>query len=223
MGARGPQGVPQETLLSSAMEVRDLFKNLTRQRFDQRLYGRRRDRILSSPFSPLTAREAAALERRIDELHVANLTPKERDERILMAEDQAKADANLRKLDRQIRRSKRQAVPDGEQILNELFSAATKKRLIEICKRRLPPSWIGEVNPTTLLVVKRVKVYNPLGKLLIANAGKFIAAKTDSRFPGSSRASSYDKRIWFIARVLAGAIHGLTIRTAIDRIPARWK
>lgn len=175
---------------------------------------------MKSRYSPLTQREIIALEKRLEDLQIANLSHEERIKRMWWAEELAKIEANLRKLDRQIRRSRRQVVPDGEQILSELFSVTNKKQLVEVCKRRLPPSFINEIDPTTLMVAKQHKVYDRLGKLLLANADKFIAAKNDPRFPSSSRESSYEKRIWFVARVLAGAIHGLSSRTALDRIPA---
>jgi hypothetical protein len=49
-------------------------------------------------------------------------------------------------------------------------------------------------------------------------AKQFLHAKDDPHYPSSERLSSIDKKFWFLARALAGAIYGLSPRRAINII-----
>lgn len=49
-------------------------------------------------------------------------------------------------------------------------------------------------------------------------AEEFVAAANDSRFPRSNRPSNQLKQFWFLARALAGAVYGVSARTAINLV-----
>jgi hypothetical protein len=60
-----------------------------------------------------------------------------------------------------------------------------------------------------------------LPEYLVRYADQFILAKNDPRFPRSNRPSNRPKQLWFLARALSGAVHGVKPRTAINLVGSK--
>ena len=84
-----------------------------------------------------------------------------------------------------------------------LLESRTVKEVRAICRNS---AWMAK-QPTSYLTSCLPKV-----------AKQFLHAKDDLHYPSSERVSSIDKKFWFLARALAGAIYGLSPRRAINII-----
>jgi hypothetical protein len=84
-----------------------------------------------------------------------------------------------------------------------LLKARTVKEVRTICRNS---AWMAK-QPTSYLTLCLPKV-----------AEQLLHAKNDPHYPSSERVSSIDKKFWFLARALAGAIYGLSPRRAINII-----
>jgi hypothetical protein len=115
-------------------------------------------------------------------------------------------------------------IPGEPRVLADLLKAKTAERVRTICAdayvmvRR-------EVEPG---VVKEVQVQNwpiSLGSVLpiylSQYSTEFIVAKDDVRFPKSHRSTSRRKQLWFLSRALAGAVFGVSTRTAINLVGSK--
>jgi len=58
--------------------------------------------------------------------------------------------------------------------------------------------------------------YSYLTRYLPELAEQFLKAKCARRYPKSDRPSSIQKKFWFLACALAGAMHGLSARRAVN-------
>ncbi len=106
-------------------------------------------------------------------------------------------------------RTRLRGVPPERDLLDALLQARTPKQVRTICRRSrywLNPRWGG-----------RVYV-----KYLYDHADQFLRAKDDPRYPRSTRPSSYDKRLRFLARAMAGITLGRRPRTAIDLLAKKY-
>jgi hypothetical protein len=97
-------------------------------------------------------------------------------------------------------------VPGEPDVLEALLEANTSREVQKICKDA--PNWPlvqGSVFP----------------QYLIQCAEQFLAAKQSPRFPRSKRPSAMKKRLWFLSRALAGALFGLSPRTAVNLVGSK--
>ena len=115
-------------------------------------------------------------------------------------------------------------VPGEPDIIDSFLRATTAKEITTICEDAFSTRRIK----IGLGLEKEVQVPNwpisagsILPSALSEFAGEFIAAKNDPRFPSSSRPTSRPKQLWFLARALAGAVQGISTRTAINLIGSR--
>jgi len=100
----------------------------------------------------------------------------------------------------------------------------TPEQLRELCKAALMTRLV-EVEPG---IVKEVEVPawpipagSQLPTYLSQHAEQYVAALHDPRFPHcdvSRRPSNRLKQFWFLSRALAGALFGVTTRTAINLV-----
>jgi len=111
-------------------------------------------------------------------------------------------------------------VPADREVLKQLLRAKDAKRIQSICK--------------DAYTVRREKIRGEEREIRVVNwpiqegslfpeyltrfADQFIEAKSDPRFPRSTRPSNQLKQIWFLARALAGAVNGVKPRTAINLV-----
>lgn len=112
-------------------------------------------------------------------------------------------------------------VPGEPDVIEELLNTTAPARVKEICRdafttRRVQvelgiesqipyPNW--PISPGSVLPT-----------YLSQHAEEFIEAKNDSRYPRSSRPTNRLKQLWFLSRALAGAVHGIRTRTAINLV-----
>lgn len=94
-------------------------------------------------------------------------------------------------------------IPGEPDSLIALLEAKTAREVRAICGKS---AWM----------VKQPNSY--LSRYLPALAQQFQDAKKDHRYPRSDRTTSIPKKMWFLARALAGAIYGISPRTAVNVI-----
>lgn len=94
-------------------------------------------------------------------------------------------------------------IPAEPDTLIALLEAETPEEIKRICRRS---KWM-ERHP-----------YSYLKRYLPDLASQFLVAKDDRRFPKSERPSSIPKKFWFLACALAGAMHGLSPRRAVNLV-----
>jgi hypothetical protein len=112
-------------------------------------------------------------------------------------------------------------VPGEPDVVHKLLSAKSATQIRQICSDAF--TFVNfEVEPG---VSRQVRVANwpiPSGSMmpeyLSRYADQVIAAIEDSRFPRSKRPTNELKQLWFLARALAGAVHGIQPRTAINLV-----
>jgi hypothetical protein len=111
---------------------------------------------------------------------------------------------------------KRIRVRGDVDVIDDLLNAKTPDRIREICRDAFVTRRIeGEdVQVPNWSISSLSRLPNSISQY----ASEFIEAKNDPRFPKSGRPTSRLKQLWFIARALAGIVHGLSIRTAINRL-----
>ena len=117
---------------------------------------------------------------------------------------------------------RRLKIPGEPEIFEALLKAETPEQIREICDDAFV------MRPSVVAPGREVRVANwpisggsTLPMYLTQHAREFLAAKSDPRFPRSSRSSSRLKQIWFLSRALAGALHGVKARTAINLVGSR--
>jgi hypothetical protein len=115
-------------------------------------------------------------------------------------------------------------VPGEHDIIQALLNPdITPQQIRELCKESLMTRFI-----TVGLVTKEVEVPawpivlgSTLPTYLSEYAEQYVAALNDPRFPScdvSERPSNRLKQFWFLSRALAGALYGVTARTAINLV-----
>ncbi len=94
-------------------------------------------------------------------------------------------------------------IPGEPDNLIALLEAKTAREVRAVCHKS---AWMA----------KQPNSY--LSRYLPALAQQFLDAKKDRRYPRSDRTTSIPKKLWFLARALAGAIYGISPRTAVNII-----
>jgi hypothetical protein len=119
---------------------------------------------------------------------------------------------------------KRLKIRGEPDVFEALLKAESPEQVREICEDAFVMRSV-EVAPGQF---REVRVPNwpidggsTLPMYMAQYASEFLAAKADPRFPHSSRSSSRLKQIWFLSRALAGALHGIKTRTAINLVGSR--
>jgi hypothetical protein len=117
--------------------------------------------------------------------------------------------------------SRRVKIPGDPEIIAELFNATTPEQIVELCKDAFA-AWPVEIEPGVITEVRKpnwpISGSSTLPMYLSQHAAAFIEAKNDPRFPRSARPSTQLKQFWFVSRALAGAIFGVSTRTAINLV-----
>ena len=115
-------------------------------------------------------------------------------------------------------------VPGDPDVLEALLEARTAKRVREICEdafARIPVEIRHAVYREVEVANWPISSGSMFPRYLSQHAEQFIAAKSDSRFPVSGRATSKLKQFWFLSRALAGAVLGVQTRTAINLVGSK--
>jgi hypothetical protein len=160
-----------------------------------------------------------------EEIRAGMLSALRRQERCLELEEQLASTRWLWQITSEEEAMKNIRIPGEPEVINELLDAAvTPGRLREICKGAVMTRMV-QVEPG---VQKEVEVPawpippgSPFPNYLSQYAEQYLAALRDPRFPRcdiSARPSTRLKQFWFLSRALAGALFGVTTRTAINLV-----
>jgi hypothetical protein len=112
-------------------------------------------------------------------------------------------------------------VPGDPEIIDSLLAAKTPDQIREICKDAATTQRMPGLDKEVRVPNWPISAISILPETLSQYAAEFIAAKNDPRFPTSSRPTNRLKQLWFLSRALAGAMQGISTRTAINLIGSR--
>jgi hypothetical protein len=119
---------------------------------------------------------------------------------------------------------KQEKIPGKPEVIARLLKARTSEEVRTICSDAFVQKTI-QIEPgiTRQVMVPNwsISVGSVLPMYLSQYASEFLAAKSDKRFPASDRATSQLKQLWFLSRALAGALFGVTTRTAINLVGSK--
>ncbi len=115
-------------------------------------------------------------------------------------------------------------VPGKPEVIEALLNANTLEQVRGICTDAFAPRTIQtEAGPREVIMPKwPIAAGSVLPRYLAEYASEVVAATHDPRFPKSTtRPSSRLKQLWFLSRALAGALYGVTTRTAINLVGSK--
>jgi len=222
MGKRGRRPTNGAALYEAASELYFNFQRLAGYTEEWSFDGTSYERLKKKKFE-LSDAEKTKFERREEMIRAARLTPAERHERLLKLErdmEWSKFDKTLNfAYERSRKKSPRFAKPH---FIRDLFVATTPERVREIVEATLPSTFhvlkptVDGFNKGRWMVLR-----SDFSQTLHYFAETFIAAKNHPRFPrGRVRRSTMQEQFWFISRAIAGAVHGIGIRSAIELVGA---
>jgi hypothetical protein len=226
-----PAGRPTEadpgTIYSFAhqfyWDLRRVAEGSMRRRLDKPLYERLVERIKKQDLR-LTPEERSHHEALCrEEIRSGRLTESEADNWLRNAED-SQLFVNrysLREFAAE-EATKQLKIPGEPEVIAELLTAETPEEIKRICEDAFTTRKV-EVEPNVFREIKFPNWPIPAGSTLPSYlsqfASEFIAARHDARFPKSTnRPSSRLKQLWFLSRALAGALYGVSTRTAINLV-----
>ena len=230
MGRRGPKPISRKALHDLANELywafRQLGEGYSKDFFDRHRY----EQIKRDPRSRnfLNDEEAAEFERRDSGIRAARLSYREKESRFR----QLQAKTNLRQLGIVYEKAYRcSRMPGKPEVVRALLTSHSAAEVRQICKGAFRLRVVDVYQPMSseggprcvLAGQHRTKVLNwpiingdRLPNFLLRYAEQFVVAKTDARYPASTRMTSELKRLWYLSRTLAGASLGITTRSAIN-------
>lgn len=115
-------------------------------------------------------------------------------------------------------------VPGQPKVLKTLLHAGTAAEVRKICEDAYVYQRI-EIQPGVFGNIRAPKwpinEVSPLPSRLERYAEQFIEAKRGPKYPRSTRPSTLLKQLWFLSRVLAGAMYGESSRTSINLVGSK--
>jgi hypothetical protein len=222
MGARGPKPASAEGIFQLASwlywDLRALAEGKTREAFNRDYF---KEEAKKEP-PRLDDADRTHIAQFVDaEIKDGKLEKDQRKERIRTLE----ADLLVVKgLDRRRAAADRawqgKKVPGDPEVLEKLLRAKDAKRIQRICKdaHTVRPEKIWGEERDIRVDNWPIQTGSLLPEYLSKHAEQFIEAKSDPRFPRSTRPSNQLKQLWFLARALAGAVNGVKPRTAINLV-----
>jgi hypothetical protein len=227
MAAGRPQKADAGTLYSFAhlfyWDFRRIAEGFTRQRLDRDKYERLSGEIDKMELQLSPEQKALIEEKAEEEIRNGRLKESERAEWIRGREDSwllvIREDFRQHAGEEATRQLK---VPGEPEVMTQLLEAETPDQVREICKDafaqvncKIAPGVFKELT----LPNWPIPAGSTLPRYLSEYASEFLAAKSDPRFPKSTkRPSSHLKQFWFLSRALAGALYGVRTRTAINLV-----
>jgi hypothetical protein len=230
MTAGRPHKVDPGTLYTFAHEFywgfRRIAEGTQRLKFDQKEY----ERLIEEPngiieYSPqervrLRARVEARVER---EIRTERLRPIHRQNRV--RELEWEDSRGIRQFIAREAATKQIKIPGEPDVIKALLSPdTTAEEIRELCKGALMKRQV-EVERGVFKEIDMpawpIPVGSPLPNYLSQYAEQYVDALHDKRFPRcdvSKRPSNRLKQFWFLSRALAGALYGVTTRTAINLV-----
>jgi len=230
MGAGRPQKVDPGTLYAFAhqfyWDLRRLSEGRSRQLLDRTKREQLDRKVEKAQFQLSHGRKARLEQMAEEEIRNGRLNPTEKDKWLRDAEEGERSARrlSLQQLlaERFTKRLKVRAEPDVLEAL--LDPEISPERVREICKDAFMTRTF-EIEPG---VTKEVEVPawpisagSTLPTYLSQYAEQYVEAFRDLRFPRcdvSTRPTNRLKQFWFLSRALAGALFGVTTRTAINLV-----
>jgi hypothetical protein len=168
---------------------------------------------------------AEAAKKAQEEIAAGLLAPSRKQERCRELEDHLSSVLPLWPFVAREEAMKQVRIPGEPEVINELLDpATTPERIREVCKDAVMTRII-QVEPGVQKEVEvpawPIPVGSPFPTYLSEYAEQYTAALHDPRFPRcdvSIRPSNRLKQFWFLSRALAGALFGVTTRTAINLV-----
>jgi hypothetical protein len=115
-------------------------------------------------------------------------------------------------------------VPGQPKVLKALLHAGTAAEVRKLCEDAYVYQRI-EIQPGVFGNVRTpkwpVNDVSALPSRLERYAEQFVEAKRGPRYPRSRRPSTLLKQLWFLSRVLAGAMYGESSRTSINLVGSK--
>jgi hypothetical protein len=225
MTAGRPQNVDDGTLYALAHHFYWELKTV-QEGFHKIIVDRKKHALLMQELeitSKLNAEAMARLKQGIDRnIQVGNIPENERESRLLEMKEEIEFHRKFTGSNSAIEVSqKRVRVPGDSDVIDDLLNAKTPDRIREICADAFITRRV-ESEPGNVLEFQMpnwpISSLSRLPSSLSQYASEFIEAKNDLRFPKSGRPTSRLKQLWFLSRALAGIAHGLSVRTAINRL-----
>ena len=201
-------------------DFRRLAEGTSRRRFDEKKYKQLTKELQGIQ---LIDDEDRARYRQIvdEEIRTERLKPSRREESIRNFED---SDLLVRRMsyyqEASAKAEKEIRVPGQEDVISVLLDRnTTPEKIRSLCKKAFM---------TRTFMGREIEVLawplppgSPLPSYLSQYAEQFVGALRDPRFPTcdvSTRPSTRLKQFWFLSRALAGALYGVSTRTAINLV-----
>jgi hypothetical protein len=168
---------------------------------------------------------AEAAKKADEEIQAGQLEASKKQERCRELEDQLSSTRWLWPIEAREDAMKQVRIPRPPGVLEELLDpATTPERIREVCKDAVMTRTV-QVEPGVQKEIEvpawPIPVGSPFPTYLSQYAEQYTAALHDPRFPRcdvSIRPSNRLKQFWFLSRALAGALFGVTTRTAINLV-----
>jgi hypothetical protein len=173
--------------------------------------------------SKLTAEKLAELEEEVDrQIRLGHLKAGDKESRFRDLREEIEFHRRFGDSNRsRILARKFVPVPGEPHVIDRLLNATTTEHIKKICARAFA-TYPEKVSEGLVAHVPRpnwpISNASLLPGTLSQHASEFIEAKSSPKFPKSDRPSSRSKQLWFLSRALAGALHGITSRTAVNLI-----
>jgi hypothetical protein len=203
-------------------DFRRLAGGSQRAWFDGRAYKQLETAIEQADLDPTDRQNARIQEVLEEEIQSGRVKPTQRDTGLEQARESQGAvnRLSLRRRAAEVATTTKR-IPGDLAVLDALLKADTPERVREICNDAYATTTL-EVEPGVIREVPTMNWPLPYGSMLplylSQYAAEFLTAKDDARYPKSVRPSSRLRQLWFLSRALAGAVFGVSTRTAINLV-----
>jgi hypothetical protein len=226
---RPPQADPGSLYAMAHMfywDFRRLAEGTARWQFNKKKHEALENGIWDADIELTSEQKTRAREVTEEEIARGSCREEDRENRILEIEERQRSATRekLRIGAVEVAREKKRIPGEPEVIETLLNRNVTPEEIRDLCKDAFMSQRV-EVEPG---VFKEIEVLawpipagNPFPNYLSQFAAQYVAALNDPRFPRcdiSTRPTSRLKQFWFLSRALAGALFGVTPRTAINLV-----
>jgi hypothetical protein len=229
MSAGRPKKVDPGTLYVFAhqfyWDLRGIGEGHFRWRYDDEEYKRLTSEIDSQEVQLDYHQQVALAKAVVREVHEGHLPEDQMKSRLLeMKESNLEVTREWLHREAAEMARKQERVPGKPEVITALLKAQTPEEVRGICSDAFVQKFV-QIEPG---IIRQITVSNwsissasVLPMYLTQYASEFLAAKNDTRFPASNRATSQLKQLWFLSRALAGALYGVKTRTAINLVGSK--
>jgi hypothetical protein len=229
MTAGRPQKADPGTLYAFAhqfyWDLKQISEGYFRQKVDEEEYKRLADPIERQKIQLSDEQNIAIARVIVKEIREGRIPEAEKESRLASVRESNRYATRISLYQEAAELARKQVkVPGKPEVIEALIHASTPEQVRTICADAFAPRTIQtEAGPREIMMPKwPIPAGSVLPRYLSEYASEFIAAIHDPRFPKSdSRPSSRLKQLWFLSRALAGALYGITTRTAINLVGSK--